>query len=170
LTLTSDGGYLLGGYSASSISGNKATQNFGGAISGSSSSTPAETSLDQTFGGTNDDFLYALRPTADNGFILGGYSLSHLPETRRAQITAATTFGDQTPTRPRLNATVSADHILISWPSTFTGYVLETKSALTSANWDPVATVPTDDAQTGPSPSTDNSQPLLPIALAMMRW
>jgi hypothetical protein len=44
-----------------------------------------------------------------------------------------------------LNATVSSDHILISWPSTFTGYTLETKSTLATANWDIVATAPIDD-------------------------
>lgn len=147
LTLTSDGGYLLGGYSASSVSGNKTTQNFGGADFWLVKlDTSGNKVWDQTFGGTNDDFLYALRPTADNGFILGGYSLSPPSGNKTSPSYGGNDFWViKLTTKPRLSATLSGQQILISWPSTFTGYVLEQNLNLGSANWSGVGTSPTDD-------------------------
>ncbi len=74
---TPDGGFILGGSSASGASGNKSTPNYGlldywlvrldrnGSIL-----------WDRTFGGASDDRLYAVQQTADGGFILGGQSWS----------------------------------------------------------------------------------------------
>ncbi len=77
---TADGGYILGGYSASNISGDKTENNLGqlndywvikldsaGAIQ-----------WQNTIGGNKDDFLLNLQQTADGGYILGGASNSNI--------------------------------------------------------------------------------------------
>jgi hypothetical protein len=72
---TSDGGYILGGYSDSQANGDKTqtsrgfndywivkTDSLGNKI------------WDKRYGGANDDLLNALNQTADGGYILAGYS------------------------------------------------------------------------------------------------
>ncbi|MEO8066466.1 MAG: T9SS type A sorting domain-containing protein [Flavobacteriales bacterium] len=76
---TIDGGYVLGGYSSSGVSGDKTQPTQGGtdywlvkvAVNG-------VLQWDADFGGTDFDFLYALRQTNDGGYILGGYSSSDI--------------------------------------------------------------------------------------------
>jgi hypothetical protein len=78
LQQTADGGYILGGYSLSNSSGDKTAANWGSAdywvikIDANGSKQ-----WDKTFGGSNGDYLVALQQTADDGYILGGYSLSN---------------------------------------------------------------------------------------------
>jgi len=66
---TSDGGYLLGGY----------TQSFG---NGSSDMYLVKTDANgseewsKTFGGKVDDKIYSILQTSDGGYLLGGYTLS----------------------------------------------------------------------------------------------
>ncbi len=76
-TLTADGGFLIGGYSDSNISGDKSENSYGltdywvlkldnvGNIQ-----------WQKTIGGNNDDQLRAVLQTADGGYLLGGYSMS----------------------------------------------------------------------------------------------
>jgi hypothetical protein len=78
---TFDGGYIIGGYSRSGISGNKSQANWD--TSGNSADywiikTDAFGYIqwDKDFGGTSSDYLYALQQTTDGGYILGGYSNS----------------------------------------------------------------------------------------------
>ncbi len=78
LKQTTDGGYILGGYSSSNISGNK-TENSKGAydywivkMDGSGNKQ-----WDKTYGGSDEDYLVSLQQTTDGGYILGGYSLSN---------------------------------------------------------------------------------------------
>src|SRR5256885_327527 len=74
---TSDGGYILGGYSYSGIGGDKTE-----ASKGSSDYWIVKTDSlgikqwDKDFGGTVDDKLYSLQQTSDGGYILGGFSHS----------------------------------------------------------------------------------------------
>jgi hypothetical protein len=74
---TTDGGYVLGGFSASGISGNKTQDTWGNydywivKID-----SLGNKQWDKDFGGTSIDFLYSLKQTIDNGYILGGYSYS----------------------------------------------------------------------------------------------
>jgi hypothetical protein len=74
---TSDGGYILGGYSTSGVSGNKTDAGFGSSdywlvkVDGSGNKQ-----WEQVFGGSGDDLLYSVQPTSDGGYILGGYSTS----------------------------------------------------------------------------------------------
>jgi hypothetical protein len=76
---TNDGGYILGGYSISDISGDKTENSFGltdywvvklneaGAIQ-----------WQNTIGGNRQDNLWSLKQTADGGYILGGSSDSNI--------------------------------------------------------------------------------------------
>lgn len=74
---TSDSGFILGGYSISGISGNKTNAGFGDydywvvKID-----AQGEKQWDRSYGGTSEDKLYTLLPTADGGYLLGGYSAS----------------------------------------------------------------------------------------------
>jgi hypothetical protein len=77
LQQTSDGSYILGGFSNSGVSGNKTTTNYGGAdywvikVDGNGGKQ-----WERTFGGTNDENLYDLRQTTDGGYLLAGQSSS----------------------------------------------------------------------------------------------
>ena len=74
---TSDGGYIVGGYSFSNNSGEK-TENSRGSVdywivklNGS-----GNIQWDKTIGGNNYDDLTCLQQTSDGGYILGGWSVS----------------------------------------------------------------------------------------------
>jgi hypothetical protein len=79
LQQTSDGGYILGGYSRSNIADDKTENNIGlydfwlvktdssGAIQ-----------WQNTIGGSDDDVIRSVQQTADGGYILGGYSASNI--------------------------------------------------------------------------------------------
>jgi hypothetical protein len=77
LDKTSDGGLILGGFSDSSVSGNKTAPNYGlvdyWLIKLDSLGNKQ---WDKSFGGTNHDRLSCSRQTGDGGFILGGSSNS----------------------------------------------------------------------------------------------
>ncbi len=76
---TSDGGYILGGYSSSMISGDKTQDSRGGwdywIVKIDSF---GNIQWDKDFGGSDDDRLFSIQQTADSGYILGGYSLSNI--------------------------------------------------------------------------------------------
>jgi hypothetical protein len=79
LQQTRDGGYILGGWSNSPLSGDKTegtrgTYDFWILKLDSS----GEKQWDKTFGGSNIDFLASLQQTRDGGYILGGWSNSPL--------------------------------------------------------------------------------------------
>ena len=74
---TSDKGYILGGYSNSPVSGNKTQDNFGFNDYWIIKLDEEGNELWQrTFGGDQDDTLFALTQTNDGGFIAGGNSNS----------------------------------------------------------------------------------------------
>jgi len=79
LQQTNDGGYILGGYSISDISGDK-TQDSQGSHSHDYWVVKIDASgnkqWDKRFGGFYDDWLFSLQQTADRGYILGGLSNS----------------------------------------------------------------------------------------------
>jgi hypothetical protein len=77
---TTDGGYILGGFSESYISGDK-TENFIGGSGGRDYWIVKVDSLgliqwQNTIGGTNSEEPRSIKPTADGGYIIGGYSIS----------------------------------------------------------------------------------------------
>jgi hypothetical protein len=74
---TTDGGYILGGYSSSGISGDKTEANQG--LSDYwvvKLATNGVIQWQNTIGGSDDDYLLSLQQTTDGGYILGGYSKS----------------------------------------------------------------------------------------------
>jgi hypothetical protein len=74
---TSDGGYILGGYSGSGIGGDKTTINRGYHDYWLVRTDSIGTVLwDKDYGGTDYDFLYNMIMTSDGGFLLGGSSSS----------------------------------------------------------------------------------------------
>ncbi|MBP9882027.1 MAG: T9SS type A sorting domain-containing protein [Chitinophagales bacterium] len=79
LQLTNDGGYILGGWSTSGISGDKTQPSQG---SGDywivKTDANGEIIWDKRFGGTEDDELIEIHQTNDEGYILGGWSYSGL--------------------------------------------------------------------------------------------
>ena len=78
---TSDGGYILGGYSQSGISGNKTQPNWDTTEATDDYWIVKIDSLgakqwDKRFGGAGDEVLYGLQQCKDNGYVIGGPSIS----------------------------------------------------------------------------------------------
>jgi hypothetical protein len=81
LQQTSDGGYILGGFSKSGISGDKTEPNQG--ISSTDYwvvklNSTGSIEWQNTIGGNDYDYLESIQQTTDGGYILGGYSYSGL--------------------------------------------------------------------------------------------
>jgi hypothetical protein len=75
---TSEGGYILGGYSFSNISGEKTENGRGrGDYWVVKLNDCGKVQWDKTIGGNNYDYLTTLQQTMDGGYILGGYSASN---------------------------------------------------------------------------------------------
>lgn len=74
---TADGGYLLTGYSASGLNGNR-TQLQRGAGDGMLIKVDAHGNRiwEKAFGGVNEDYLFDILPTSDNNFLIVGQSFS----------------------------------------------------------------------------------------------
>jgi hypothetical protein len=77
---TIDGGYILGGYSNSNISGDKTENCIGGLSDYWMVKTNSSGSIEwqNTIGGNEDDQLQFIQQTSDGGYILGGSSLSNI--------------------------------------------------------------------------------------------
>ncbi|QMU28786.1 T9SS type A sorting domain-containing protein [Adhaeribacter radiodurans] len=82
---TSDGGYILGGYSWSGKGGDKSEAKKGELDENGNPTSDywvvklkanGTKAWDRSFGGDNDDRLVSLQQTSDGGYILGGYSYS----------------------------------------------------------------------------------------------
>ncbi|MFI5206101.1 MAG: T9SS C-terminal target domain-containing protein, partial [Candidatus Paceibacterales bacterium] len=77
LQQTKDGGYILGGWSSSGISGDKTQASWGNTdfwmVKIDSSGNKQ---WDKDFGGTDADGIRSLQQTGDGGYILGGFSWS----------------------------------------------------------------------------------------------
>ncbi|MBK7442827.1 MAG: T9SS type A sorting domain-containing protein [Bacteroidetes bacterium] len=77
---TTDGGYILGGYSLSGISGDKTENLIGGSYYGDywviKLGSSGNILWQNTIGGSSEDILYTIEQTSDEGYILGGFSLS----------------------------------------------------------------------------------------------
>lgn len=74
---TGDGGFILGGYSSSGVSGNKTTASFGfDDYWVVKLDAAGNKQWEQSFGGSSFDQLFSLQQTTDDGYILGGGSSS----------------------------------------------------------------------------------------------
>lgn len=79
LEQTADGGYILGGYSASDISADKSEKSKGlNDYWIVKINAQGQKQWDKTYGGSDNDQLYSLQQTADAGYILGGSSASNI--------------------------------------------------------------------------------------------
>ena len=77
LQQTSDGGYILGGYSQSGISREKTEKNDGGYDYWVVKlNKKGHVQWDKTIGGNNDDILYSIKEISKNHYVLGGLSNS----------------------------------------------------------------------------------------------
>ncbi len=77
LQQTSDGGYILGGQSASGVGGSKTAAHYGGYDYWVVKLDASGNELWQrSFGGSAEDSLRSLQQTSDGGYILGGVSIS----------------------------------------------------------------------------------------------
>jgi len=77
LRQTSDGGFILAGYSSSPVSGNKTAAGFGNTdYYFVKLDAAGMRQWERCFGGTNQDVLFDACPASDGGFLLGGYSWS----------------------------------------------------------------------------------------------
>ena len=76
---TSDGGFILGGYSTSNISGEKTENSNGGTdIWIVKIDASGNIMWQRTIGGSGEDFLTSLKQTSDGGYILGAGSDSNI--------------------------------------------------------------------------------------------
>src|SRR3954465_12109708 len=67
---TSDGGYIVGGPSASAVGGTKTNANFGtNDFWLVKTDASGQKQWEKVFGGSDDDYLYDLRLTSDGGYI-----------------------------------------------------------------------------------------------------
>ncbi|MFI5218273.1 MAG: T9SS type A sorting domain-containing protein [Bacteroidia bacterium] len=77
-----DGGYILGGYSESNISGDKMENCIGGIGFGDfwivKTDSVGNTQWQNTIGGSDLDELHSIQQTSDGGYIIGGFSLSNI--------------------------------------------------------------------------------------------
>ncbi|CAN5446762.1 hypothetical protein BH11BAC1_BH11BAC1_03330 [soil metagenome] len=77
LQQTSDGGYIIGGWSASNISGDKSEPSVGNYDYWILKLDPLGNIIwDKDFGGTSSDQLSVIKQTSEGGYILGGSSAS----------------------------------------------------------------------------------------------
>ncbi len=76
---TTDGGYILGGYSSSNISGDK-TENTKGVLDYWVLKTDSTGGIQwqNTIGGYENDRLYSIEQTTDEGYILAGHTYSNI--------------------------------------------------------------------------------------------
>lgn len=79
LSQTNDGGFILGGYSNSNISGDK-SENSNGFMDYWIVKTDASGNIlwQNTIGGNSNDILFKINETFDNGYICGGFSDSNI--------------------------------------------------------------------------------------------
>jgi Secretion system C-terminal sorting domain len=76
---TTDGGYILGGYSYSGLFGDKTESNIGEADYWIvKTDSLGSIQWQNTIGGNMRDWLYSIQQTIDGGYILGGYSNSNI--------------------------------------------------------------------------------------------
>jgi outer membrane murein-binding lipoprotein Lpp len=90
---TKDGGYLVGGYSNSPISGNKTEDNMGvGDFWVLKLDGNGEIQWQRTIGGDKDDQLYVVHQTYDGNFVVGGNSNSGESNSKKKSNTNGTDF------------------------------------------------------------------------------
>jgi hypothetical protein len=92
---TNDGGYLLGGYSSSGISGDKSEANLGSDDYWIVKLDPSgNISWQNTIGGTGRDVLTGIHQSADNGYVIAGYTPSGISGDKTEATYGGFSYGD----------------------------------------------------------------------------
>jgi hypothetical protein len=79
IDLTNDGGYILGGYSQSNISGEKSENSRGlGDYWMVKINASGNIQWQKTIGGSDNDAMFSIEKTMDGGYVLGGHSNSNI--------------------------------------------------------------------------------------------
>jgi hypothetical protein len=133
---TAEGGFIIGGYSYSGVSGNKTSGNYG----------PADCWVvridrngiklwDNSYGGTTYDFIAGISQSSDGGYVFGGYSDSGISGNK-----TVAGFGEDDawivkigPERPTLTYTRSENLLTLAWPDF--GFRLEQTPSLALPSW-----------------------------------
>ncbi|WP_185273972.1 T9SS type A sorting domain-containing protein [Adhaeribacter swui] len=132
--LTPDGGYILGGYSSSTISGDKSEANKGDqntydywVIKLNASGNKV---WDKTLGGNHSDYLNALVATPDGGYLLGGSTSSDKSGDKSEPRNSDCTYGfDGDPCPDYWVVKISAQGAK-QWDKTYDGYKSDFLTAL----------------------------------------
>lgn len=81
---TSDGGFVIGGWSNSGIGADKSEANKGGGVSTDfwvvKTDANGNKEWDKTFGGNNTENLFAIHQTPDSGYLFGGWTDSPISD------------------------------------------------------------------------------------------
>ncbi len=148
---TSDGGYLLLGTAWSGVSGNKTTSNLGKSDFWLVKvDSDGNKQWEQVLGGDDEEYPWAMEPTRDGGYIIGGHSQSGLSDTKTSAGLGlldfwAVALAPDTASSPRLTIERAGNQFLISWPSVAAGFVPESAFDLRDADWTAVSATPEDD-------------------------
>jgi hypothetical protein len=148
LQLTSDGGYILGGYSASGISGNKTSTNYGGLDYWIVKlDNDGNKMWEISFGGSADDDLYGVEPLAGGGYLLAGYSYSGISGNKTVANFGSSDFWvvKLSVPAPQLTITRSISQVNLSWPKVSGDFGLQQNDNLSTTNWNDVLITPGDD-------------------------
>lgn len=87
---TSDGGFVLCGYSYSGIGGTKTEANIGNADYWIIKiNSEGDIIWQNTIGGNKDDFAYTIKQSADGGYLVGGFSKAISQVTKRKLVLVA---------------------------------------------------------------------------------
>ena len=135
---TSDGGYAIGGYSSSGVSGTKTSPNFGNQdIWVVRLDSAGNEVWENSYGGNGLDEISEIHQTQDGGFIFGGISASGVSGNK-----TVSNFGSDdywviklAPERPTLSANLSITNVVLSWPDWKLGFHLEDSTSLTTSSW-----------------------------------
>jgi hypothetical protein len=125
---TADGGYLLGGTAATTVTPT-GTKTFGGYGSFDywivKLDANGDKLWDSSYGGAENEFLRSVIPTLDGGFLLGGYSISNAISGNKT----ATAFGLDDYWVVKINA-----NGIIQWDRSYGGNQRETLSSMLPTN------------------------------------
>jgi hypothetical protein len=112
---TADGGFILGGYSESNISGDKTEPSVLFDYWIVKTDSLGNIQWQNTIGGNSQDYLYSVKQTTDGGYILGGFSISDISGDKTENVVGSNLLNDYW--------VIKTDSIgNIQWQNTIGGY------------------------------------------------
>lgn len=135
---TTDGGFLVGGYSYSGISGSKTATNYGSSDGWVVRLDANGNKLwDNSYGGSGLDFITRVGQPSDGGYFISLESSSGVSGNKTIPGFGGDDFWliKVGPERPILTATQAMGNLVLSWPDWKLGFHLEETGALTQPQW-----------------------------------